>query len=176
MRSGRQCRTGYVRLAYPCRETLGWKRNVGVRPGSAAPDTSPATRRKAGPVTGSLAQTTSDAPAAMHGCVESVSSQDRCRASARPGAWRMTKRWECHIGLLTGERERVPACARHDQRSAVRGYVRNTWNRMRGGGGADIRIGSERAGRCGWMASAKTDECPQISGSHTSGGGVGCPA
>jgi hypothetical protein len=73
-------------------------------------------------------------------------------------------------------REGLPAYAGHDRRSAVRGYVRNTWNWMRSGGGADIRIGSDRARRCGWLASARMEECPQIRGSHTTGDGASCSA
>lgn len=91
-------------------------------------------------------------------------------------AERMTTRRERHGGLRTGERFRVPACARHDQRSAVRGYVRRTWNRMRGGGGADIRFGSGCVGRCDWMASSGILEPPQTSGIQASGDGAGCSA
>jgi hypothetical protein len=61
-------------------------------------------------------------------------------------------------------------------RSAVRSYVRKTWNRMRGGGGAEIRIGSDCVGRCGWMASSGIVEPPQISGIQASGDGAGCSA
>jgi hypothetical protein len=172
-RAATAIKTEHVERASTCRETFPPVRNTRDQPISGAPGTSLIARRRTYSGTVTLAQATSSSPAASNGWYVSASSQDHCCANARPGTRRVNIGWECHVGLRTGERERVPACAGHDQRSGVRGYVRNTWNRMRGGGGADIRIGSERAGRCGWRASAKMEECPQISGSHTSGDGAG---
>jgi len=85
----------------------------------------------------------------------------------------------------TLEKDRKALCERAGSRagfrqarptSIARGQMRKTWNRMRGGGGADSRTGSGRAGERGWIASSGIVEPPQTSGIQTSGAGAGCPA
>ncbi len=146
-------------------------------PVSGEPGASTRIVRRARFRTDAIARAMSGSPDGGNVSDVSTSTQDGSRASNTCcRARRMTTRWEGHGGLRTGERDRVPACARHDQRSAVRGYVRKTWNRIRGGGGADIMIGSNCAGRCCWTASSGIAEPPQMSGSQASGDGAGCPA
>lgn len=54
--------------------------------------------------------------------------------------------------------------------------MRKTWKRMRGGGAAESRTGSDRVGRRGLIASSGIVELPQISGIQASGAGAGCSA
>ncbi len=164
--------------AQPRLETFPPGRNKHCdHPISGEPGASSGIARNARFRTDAIARAASGSPDGGNVSDVCTSTQDGNRASNTCcRARRMTTKREGHGSLLTGERDRVPACARHDQRSAVRGYVRKTWNRMRGGGGADIRIGSDCAGRCCWMDSSGIVEPPQMSGSQASGDGTGCSA